>query len=110
MAPPTQAQLSELVVRPSRLHPPARVHRDGDGAPRWLPAALLGKTANRRPTRPWAARVIVFINLRLSQLGAPVLNKRLLARHPREAQANFEAALHMSTENSFFRGDSAAPA
>jgi len=63
---------SDLSVR---LHPPARVHRDGDGPSRWLPAAVLGKTANRRPTRPWAERVIIFINLRLPQLGDPVLNK-----------------------------------
>ena len=47
-----KAQLSELAVR---LHPPARVHRDGDGPQRWLPAAVLGKTANRRSTRPWAS-------------------------------------------------------
>ena len=50
-----QRQLCELCARPGRLHPPARVLATATGL-KGLPAAVLGKTANRRSTRPRAAR------------------------------------------------------
>ncbi|KAM0700455.1 hypothetical protein Q7P35_012176 [Cladosporium inversicolor] len=99
------AQLSELAVR---LHPPARVHHDGDGPQRWLPAAVLGKTANRRPTRP-QGRMRARHHLHQSttaagcqQLGESGSSTNAPDRHLREAQAklDFTSQSTIAAENS----------
>jgi hypothetical protein len=61
-----------------------------------------GKTANRRPTRPWAERVIIFINLRLPQLGDPVPQQKHFC--PTSSRSSSELDQLSSTKVAHNRG------